>query len=130
MRVLVTNDDGLSAPGLRALAAAVVREGHDVTVIAPVDDRSGAGTGLAFDRAAPLSVRREMVAELPGVPFIGVDGTPALAVLLARLEAFAPRPFCVVSGINFGANTGRAILHSGTVGAALTAAAMGMSGLA
>lgn len=130
MRVLVTNDDGLSAPGLRALAAAVAGEGHDVTVIAPFDDRSGAGTGLTFDRGAPLDVRRETVAEVPGVPFIGVDGTPAFAVLLARLETFAPRPFCVVSGINFGANTGHAVLHSGTVGAALTAATMGMSGMA
>jgi 5'-nucleotidase len=130
MRVLVTNDDGLSAPGLRALAVTVAREGHDVTVIAPLDDRSGAGTGLNFDRTKPLDVRRETMAELPGVRFVGVDGTPALAVLLARLEVFAPRPFCVVSGINFGANTGRAILHSGTVGAALTAATMGMSGLA
>ncbi|MGW1059920.1 5'/3'-nucleotidase SurE [Micromonospora rubida] len=127
MRVLVTNDDGLDAPGLAALAGAVARAGHEVTVVAPVADWSGAGTGLQLPVDRPIAIRRKVV---DGMPFIGVEGTPALAVTLARMGAFGDPPVCVASGINIGTNTGRSILHSGTVGAALTGASMGMSALA
>jgi 5'-nucleotidase len=67
---------------------------------------------------------------VPEVEAIGIDATPAAAVLLANLGVFGSRPSAVVSGINAGANTGRSILHSGTVGAALAAASHGMSALA
>ncbi|MGK5627817.1 5'/3'-nucleotidase SurE [Streptomyces sp. URMC 123] len=130
MRVLVTNDDGVEAPGLRALAGAVAATGHEVSVVAPLDDRSGAGSALDHGLGRPLVTRAITVPELPDVPFTGVEGTPALAVLLSRLAAFGDPPWCVVSGINLGTNTGRAVLHSGTVCAALTAATLGMSGLA
>jgi len=67
---------------------------------------------------------------IPDVPAFAVDAPPALIVIIARLGAFGDPPDVVVSGINPGPNTGRSTLHSGTVGAALTAANMGLSGLA
>ena len=71
--------------------------------------------------------------EIPGladVPTFGIEGPPALAVILACIEGFGPRPDMVVSGINHGVNAGRSALHSGTVGATLTAAQFGVRGLA
>ena len=67
---------------------------------------------------------------IPDVPAFAVDAPPALIVIIGRLGAFGDSPDVVVSGINPGPNTGRSTLHSGTVGAALTAANMGLSGLA
>lgn len=130
-RILVTNDDGIASAGIRALAAAVADLGHDVLVVAPLDDRSGVGSALygAAEFAAG-TVPVQQVDGLPGVPFTGIGGTPALAVTMARLGLFGPPPWCVVSGINLGVNTGRSVLHSGTVCAALTGATLGMSGLA
>ena len=131
MRVLVTNDDGIHAPGLHALAAAVAAAGYDVVVGAPLDDRSGASAAVG-PAGAGEGIRLEQV-ELPGldgVTAFGLDAPPALIVLVARLGGLGDRPDVVVSGINPGLNTGRAVLHSGTVGAALTAANQGGSGLA
>jgi 5'-nucleotidase len=130
VRVLVTNDDGVLAPGIAPLAAAVVARGHDVVVAAPQEDMSGSSAAIGRMHAdetidvAPV--------ELDGVdaPCFGVLGPPALAVMAARLGGFGAPPELVVSGINPGPNTGRAVLHSGTVGAALTAANFGVSGLA
>jgi 5'-nucleotidase len=130
MRILVTNDDGIASPGLRALAGAVIAAGHEPMVVAPIDDRSGCGAGMAFTPGKPVATVKKEFPELPGLPFLGIDGTPALAVLLARIGSFGAAPWCVVSGVNRGSNTGRAILHSGTVGGALAAASYGMSGLA
>lgn len=130
-RILVTNDDGIHSPGLHALARALVDDGHDVVVVAPTSDRSGSGAAIGKLRTDD-SIEVE-VQELPGMPEItayGVDGPPALCVLAARIGAFGDAPTLVVSGINPGCNTGRSILHSGTVGAALTAANFGARGLA
>jgi 5'-nucleotidase len=131
MRLLVTNDDGVDSPGLAALAAAVAAEGHEVLVAAPLEDCSGSSSAIG-PVAQNNGISYESVA-LPGAPgleALGVDGPPALIVLLARLGGFGPPPELVVSGINPGHNTGRSTLHSGTVGAALTAANLGISGLA
>jgi 5'-nucleotidase len=131
VRLLVTNDDGIGTPGIAALASAMVELGHDVVVAAPLDDRSGAGAGIG--RLHPdehIDVESVELAGLEGVPAFGVDGTPALAVMAARLGGFGDPPDVVVSGINPGPNTGRATLHSGTVGAALTGANFGVSALA
>jgi 5'-nucleotidase len=130
-RVLVTNDDGVSSPGLAALARALVEAGHDVVVAAPLDDRSGSGAGIG-----PMHLNNHIVvesaelADLPRVPAYGVEGPPALAVMAARLGAFGEPPALVASGINPGCNTGRSVLHSGTVGAALTAGNFGISAVA
>jgi len=131
MHVLVTNDDGVQAAGIHVLAAALQRDGHDVVVAAPDTDRSG--TGAAIGLVNPDQHVDAARVELPGcdgIPAYAVDGPPGMCVIAGRLGAFGPPPDLVVSGINAGLNTGRAILHSGTVGAALTAQNFGCSGLA
>lgn len=126
LRVLVTNDDGYQARGIRALARALAGAGHEVLVVAPLTDQSGVGTARAAWVNRPIATASE---DADGITYIGVDGTPALAVTMARLGAFGKSPDLVVSGINHGYNFG-VILHSGTVGAALTGATQGLSGLA
>lgn len=131
MRVLVTNDDGVGAVGIHRLASAIAAAGHDVVVAAPLQDMSGSGAALGrLHIDEHIEVELAEIPGLPGVPAYGVDGPPALAVLASRLGGFGEPCDIVVSGVNSGANTGRATLHSGTVGAALTAANFGVSGLA
>ena len=131
MRLLVTNDDGILAPGIAALAATLVDDGHEVVVAAPADDRSGASAAIGGVRAdESMGLQRVVLEGLDGVECYSVAASPALIVIAACLGGFGPVPDAVVSGINAGANTGRAVLHSGTVGAALTAANFGRSGLA
>ena len=131
MRVLVTNDDGIASEGLHALAATIAELGHDVVVVAPDADLSGASASLgriASDQH--LDARSVELPTCPDVPAWALKAPPAMCVLAARLGAFGAVPELVVSGINPGANVGRAILHSGTVGAALTAQNFGARGLA
>ena len=134
MRILITNDDGVFAPGIAALArglSSAFDGRHELVVVAPLVDHSGASSavGRVYERE---SIPYERV-DLPGlarVPVFGIDGPPALAAILACIEGFGPRPDLVVSGINLGINAGRSVLHSGTVGATLTAAQFGVRGLA
>jgi 5'-nucleotidase len=134
MRILITNDDGVFAPGIAALARglwAALGDRHDLVVVAPMVDHSGAGAavGPVYERE---SIPYEEV-DIPGlahVPTFGIDGPPALAVIVACIEGFGPPPDLVVSGINHGVNAGRSALHSGTVGATLTGAQFGIRGLA
>jgi 5'-nucleotidase len=99
-----------------------------VTVVAPDDEYSGASAALgALHRIQPEVHRTQ----LEGVPEAwSVSGPPALCVMFARLGAFGPPFDMVVAGINPGVNVGRSVYHSGTVGAALTARAGGMTGVA
>jgi 5'-nucleotidase len=131
IRVLVTNDDGVEGPGIPVLAATLRDAGYDVLVVAPDTDRSGTGAAIGLVHADQhLDTKR---VELPGcadIPAYALDGPPGMCVCAARLGAFGEPPTIVVSGINAGCNTGRAILHSGTVGAALTAQSFGASALA
>lgn len=121
-RVLVTNDDGIDAPGLAALARAAVRAGHDVTVAAPAKQSSGSSASIvAPNENGKIDVKRRDLAGLVGVPAFSVHSGPGLIVLIAAHGAFGEPAELVLSGVNHGANVGRAILHSGTVGAALTA---------
>lgn len=119
--ILVTNDDGIGSPGLRAAVGAVLPLG-DVLVVAPKHQQSGAARSLPIDRG----VTEEVTWAEPRnheVTAFTVDGSPALAVRSAIL-LHAPRmPALVVSGINYGENVGVGITISGTVGAALEAAA-------
>lgn len=131
MRVLVTNDDGVGSPGLAALAAAISDEGHEVLIAAPLEDCSGSSSAIGpLAQSQGISYESVALSGTPGLEALGVDGPPALIVLLARIGGFGEPPELVVSGINPGHNTGRSTLHSGTVGAALTAANFGISGLA
>jgi 5'-nucleotidase len=125
-RILVTNDDGIDSVGLHELARAMNDHG-DVVIVAPDSEYSGASAALGSLHLLQPEVRR---ARVDGVPEAWtVNGPPGLCVMFARLGVFGPIDL-VVSGINPGANVGRAIYHSGTVGAALTARNGGMSGVA
>jgi 5'-nucleotidase len=127
VRILVTNDDGVDAVGLHVLARRLVGLG-EVVVAAPDREYSGAGAALGTLHLIRPEVRR---IDLHGIPEVwSVTGPPALCVMFARLGVFGDPFDLVVSGINPGANSGRAIYHSGTVGAALTARNGGVSGLA
>ena len=136
--VLVTNDDGVASAGLAALVRAVVGPGRRVVVAAPASDQSG--TSAAVAPRPPEGVRVEPVTiaglEEPGfeqLTSFAVEGPPALAVLGARLGELgepAASASVVASGVNLGPNTGTSVLFSGTVGAALAAANLGLSGLA
>jgi 5'-nucleotidase len=131
MRVLVTNDDGVESPGIAALARVVVDAGHDVLVAAPSADLSGSSAAIGGMHAdESIDVEPLHLPSLADVPAFAVAAPPALVVIAAGLGAFGPAPDLVASGVNPGPNTGRAVLHSGTVGAALTAANLGVSGLA
>jgi 5'-nucleotidase len=131
MNVLVTNDDGVASPGLHALARALVDDGYDVIVVAPDREMSGSSAAIGQVHVEEgIDAERVVLPGLDGVPAYAVAGPPGLCVLSARLGGFGDAPDLVVSGINPGANTGRAVLHSGTVGAALTAANFGCRGLA
>jgi len=115
MKVLVTNDDGIDAPGLWA----VVRELHKVaavTVIAPQQEQSGRGASITL--AQPIKVN-EVESRLNGVEAYSVEGTPADCVIVGIRSLFSDKVGLVVSGINRGANIGHDVFVSGTVGAAL-----------
>ncbi|MFI5613688.1 5'/3'-nucleotidase SurE [Amycolatopsis sp. NPDC051903] len=131
MRVLLTNDDGIEAPGLLALAHALRDAGHDLVVAAPAADSSGSGTSLgAIDHGTIVATSPYRLPGLEDVPAHRVSAPPAFAVLAACFGALGPPPDVVVAGVNDGHNTGRAVLHSSTVGAALTASTAGRSALA
>lgn len=131
VQILVTNDDGVEAPGLRALAHALVADGHDVIVVAPDGERSGAGAAIGWlHRSGPISHQNVEWAELPGVAVHALGTQPAATVYAAWFGAFGPRPELVASGVNRGLNTGHLVLHSGTVGAALTAAVLDLPAVA
>jgi 5'-nucleotidase len=127
MRILVTNDDGIDAAGLHVLARRLTAVG-EVVVAAPDREHSGAGAALGALHLVRPEVR---AASIDGITEAwSIAGPPALCVTFARLGLFGEPFDLVVSGINPGANTGRAIYHSGTVGAALTARNSDMPGLA
>lgn len=122
IRALITNDDGIDAPGLHALAAAAVRAGLEVIVAAPAEQASGASAALsAVRRDGRTMVEPRDLPGLDDVQAWAVSAQPGHIVNAALTGWFDPRPDLVLSGINHGGNVGRAILHSGTVGAALTA---------
>lgn len=127
MRILVTNDDGVDSVGLHVLARRLSQEA-DVVVAAPDREYSGASAALGTLHLMRPEVRR---IDVEGVASAwSVVGPPALCVMFSRLGVFGDEFDLVVAGINPGANAGRAIYHSGTVGAALTARNGGVSGIA
>jgi 5'-nucleotidase len=126
-RVVLTNDDGIDSPGL-TLFAERLSGLYDLVVAAPAADMSGSGTGIG-PLGPDLGVTLESVS-LDGITGYTVDGPPGLAVMAAALGAFGRAPDLVVSGVNAGMNTGHSVIHSGTVGAVLTAKTFGGRGLA
>ena len=121
MRILVSNDDGVHAPGIIALAKAMSTLG-EVVVVAPDRNRSGASNSLTLSR--PLRVNQLENG------FYSVEGTPTDCVHLALTGLFEERFDLVVSGINRGSNLGDDVLYSGTVAAAMEGSNFGLSAIA
>ena len=137
MRILVTNDDGVHAPGLQILTRALAAWAEqadapvEVVVVAPLANHSGASAavGTVYERET-LAYERVRIEGADSVEAFGVDAPPALSVVVACRGAFGGPPDLIVSGINHGVNVGLSVLHSGTVGAVLTGAQLGVRGLA
>ena len=125
MHILVTNDDGVQAPGLLALAQAMRQIGQ-VTVFAPDHNWSASGHVKTLDR--PLRVREELLAD--GSPALSTDGAPSDSVALALLGVIEAKIDLVVSGINPHENIGHDVTYSGTVTAAMEAVIGGVPGMA
>jgi len=121
-RVLVSNDDGVDAPGIRMLAEVLRQAGHEVTVVAPDRDRSGASNSLTLD--LPIRVRR--IDHYTAA----VAGTPTDCVHLALTGLLEFEPDIVVSGINNAANLGDDVIYSGTVSAAMEGRFLGLPAVA
>jgi len=121
MHILISNDDGILAPGL-ALLADVCQSVGQVTVVAPDREQSGTSHSLTMHR--PLRPARRPDGSYQ------VDGTPTDCVLLALNALMAERPAFVFSGVNQGPNMGEDVLYSGTVAAAMEAVALGVPGVA
>lgn len=122
-RILITNDDGVAAPGLKILVDIARRLAEEVWIVAPEHDRSGAGQSISLHD--PLRVYRH------GERHYAVSGTPADCVLYALAEWFGETPpDLVLSGINAGGNIGDSVQYSGTVGAVLSAEHLGIPAIA
>jgi 5'-nucleotidase len=125
MVILLTNDDGIMAPGIAAMYHELIGLG-DVKVVAPQNVQSAAGHGITLN--APLLTAQVMVEN--GFSGVAVDGRPADCVKLAISQLLQRPPDLVVSGINSGANVGINVIYSGTVAAAIEAAFLGLPAIA
>lgn len=122
MRILVSNDDGVDAAGIRMLASVLREAGHEVTVVAPDRDRSGASNSLTLD----LPIRLKRIDHYT----VSVAGTPTDCVHLALTGLLEFEPDIVVSGINNAANLGDDVIYSGTVSAAMEGRFLGLPAVA
>jgi 5'-nucleotidase len=123
MRILLTNDDGIEAPGLKVLEAIAATLSDDVTVVAPAEEMSGAGHSLTLTR--PLRLRRR------GERRFAVTGTPTDAVMMGLgLVMKDDPPDLILSGVNRGANLAEDVTYSGTVSAAMEGALAGVPSIA
>lgn len=123
MRVLLTNDDGYHAPGLKVLEAIAAEISDDIWIVAPADEQSGAGHSLTLTR--PLRVRRF------GDRRFAVAGTPTDAVMMALARIMKDGlPDLILSGVNRGANLAEDVTYSGTVSAAMEGALAGIRSIA
>jgi 5'-nucleotidase len=127
-KILVSNDDGIFALGVRTLANTLANAGHDVTVVCPESERSATGHGLTLHQP----IRAEIVDSIfnPEVVAWSCSGTPADCIKFALSAVLDRRPDFVVSGINHGSNLGTDILYSGTVSAAMEGTLEGIPSIA
>ena len=122
MKLMLSNDDGVHAPGLRTLAQTLEQQGHQIHVVAPDRDRSGASNSLTLDRPLhPTHLDNG---------FISINGTPTDCVHLGVNAFFDGECERVISGINAGANLGDDVLYSGTVAAATEGRHLGLPAIA
>jgi 5'-nucleotidase len=128
MKLLISNDDGIFAHGIRALANTMAEAGHTVTVICPDRERSATGHGLTLHE--PIRADRVESVFQPDVRAWACSGTPADCVKLGLGALLEEPPDLVLSGINHGANLGTDVLYSGTVSAAMEGTIEGISSIA
>lgn len=128
MKLLISNDDGVFALGIRSLANAMAEAGHEVTVVCPDRERSATGHGLTLHKP----IRAEKVESLfhPAVNVWACSGTPSDCVKLALGALLDSPPDFVLSGINHGSNLGTDVLYSGTVSAAMEGVIEGIPSIA
>lgn len=127
LKILLSNDDGIFAPGLYALWQALKRADiADIIIAAPSKEKSGAGVSITWEQSILV---KKVEWEL-GVEAWSIDGTPADCIKMALNTILKTPPDFIVSGINAGSNAGRNVLHSGTVGAVIEGIFRGIPGVA
>lgn len=126
-RIILTNDDGIQAPGIERLWKVLYEADFaDLFIIAPSTERSGTGVSITWDR--PMLIQE---IEWPGeTPAWSVDGTPADCIKMGMRIILDEQPDLILSGINAGSNAGRNVLHSGTIGAVIEGVLRGIPGIA
>lgn len=122
MRILLTNDDGINAPGLYVLEKIAAQLSDDIWICAPSEEQSGAGHSLSLNR--PVRLREHAPKRF------SVTGTPTDAVTLALRKVLPGKPDLILSGVNRGANLGDDVTYSGTVAAAIEGALAGIRSIA
>jgi 5'-nucleotidase len=127
--ILFTNDDGIESPGLWAAVKAFEGIG-DLLVVAPREQQSGMGRSLPGYSKGHIYPKKDLPIQVANFSAFAVDGTPAQAIQHGVLELANHLPALAVSGINYGDNSGNGVTISGTVGAALEAASLGIPALA
>lgn len=131
LRIMITNDDGITNPGLRAIRDALCDDGHDVTVVAPASHWSGIGAAIQGSGEFVVAKDTFPCGDRTGHAWALDDAYPADTVYFGMAAVFADNPpDLVVSGINPGQNVGRVANHSGTVGAAITATHLNVPAIA
>lgn len=127
MRILLTNDDGVFAPGIRILASELEKQGYKLDIVAPLEEHSGQSHAITLNRS--LIIKRE---QLEGIkaPVYSLSGTPADCVRIAVDQILDKKPDVVFAGCNLGYNAGLDILYSGTVSAAVEANVLGIPSVA
>ncbi|MBI3508739.1 MAG: 5'/3'-nucleotidase SurE [Chlamydiia bacterium] len=123
--ILITNDDGIQAPGIRHLSQSIAPHA-DVAIVAPQSEKSGCGMSITWTRPLHIS-------EFPWeneTPAWSINGTPADCIKMALAVLLKKVPDCIVSGINRGSNAGRTVLYSGTVGGVIEGALKNIPGFA
>ena len=122
MRILLTNDDGIHAPGLDVLETLARQFSDDIWIVAPAEEQSGAGHSLTLNQPVRLRQYDERR--------FAVSGTPTDAVMMALRKVLPGKPDVILSGVNRGANLGDDVTYSGTVSAAIEGALAGIPSIA
>ncbi len=128
LKILISNDDGVFAEGIRTLAIAAAKRGHEIDVVCPDQERSATGHGLTLQ--SPIRAERLDKLFGNGIKAWGCSGTPADCIKLALNELLDKKPDLIMSGINHGPNLGTDIFCSGTVAAALEGTLEGIPSIA
>jgi 5'-nucleotidase len=123
--LLITNDDGINAPGIRHLWQAVHEHAH-VSIIAPHHEKSGSGLSITWTK--PLHIRPVLWDK--ETPAWSLNGTPADCVKMALAVLLEQKPDMIISGVNRGSNSGRTVLYSGTIGGTIEGVLKGIPGIA